>query len=424
MPKGSLGAFLGAGIWSPGILIVITLALYMLPVGTFGPNTVFQGVASATNQWPVLYAVLIVGFGLFVFSLLGHDRGLPSQANAQNYMDLHTRLERLKKLPLSTDKKHEAAVNEINAHIAGVEALLKEENSSAGDTRWISAAGYIEAYRRLMRAEEGYIEASPDDQHAIRVALHDWLRLKGSGMKDEDTLLKKLGSALWVISKANAIDLGVKDPRLSSANDGQDGKVQPLTDDQARADLREIDYAINEFRSDRWSGIIRARNKLAVTTVVFGLVGYALLAFAIAVLPAPQPGQSSPVIVGLVFYLVGAVSGLFGQLRLDVQADTAIDDYGLSIVRIAQTPLSSGLAAVLGVLVVKLAADTNVKLEDLFDLTKNPNELLIAAALGLSPQVVIGRLTEQADKYKSDLKKSTAGDGTGEDSKDTGKGAA
>ncbi len=36
---------------------------------------------------------------------------------------------------------------------------------------------------------------------------------------------------------------------------------------------------------------------------------------------------------------------------------------------------------------------------------------MIAGALGVSPQVLIGRLTQQADKYKEDLKKSGAADG-------------
>jgi hypothetical protein len=417
MFRGFGGALLGALVWSPGILIVVTLALYLFPVDAFGVNSPLRGLAVAFHQGPAIYALLIVAITLVVFALVVHESGTPEQANAQNYMDLSTRIERLSKLaeafgtgPIS-DPTIAAAVTEIRAHLAGLQTLLRSGQTSATDTRWIAATGYIEAYRRLMRAEEAYIEASPDTNYAVRVGLHDWLRLKGSGLKDESILIKKLINALRVLSPANADALGTPENQTQSQPQGTQTPLKPLTPDAARADLREIDYAINEFRNDRYSGIVRARNKLGLTTVVFGLVAYALLSFAIAVLPAPESGQSHPILVGLALYLVGALSGLFGQLRIDVQADTAIDDYGLSVVRIAQTPLSSGLAAVLGVVIVKLAADTNVKLTDVFDLGLNPNGLLVAAALGLSPQVVIGRLTQQADKYKADLKKSAAGDG-------------
>ena len=416
MFRGFGGALLGALVWSPGILIVVTLALYLFPVGAFGPDSPLRALAVAFHQGPAIYALLIVAIALVVFALVAHTSGTPEHANAQNYMDLSTRMERLSKLAEAfptgaiSDPTIAAAVTEIRAHLSGLQILLRSGQTSATDTRWIAATGYIEAYRRLMRAEEAYIEASPDTNYAVRVGLHDWLRLKGSGLKDEDTLIKKLLNALRVLSPANAEALGVSESQTKGDQTTQ-GPLKPLTPDAARADLREIDFAINEFRNDRYSGIVRARNKLGLTTVVFGLVAFALLSFAIAVLPAPESGQSNPILVGLALYLVGALTGLFGQLRIDVQADTAIDDYGLSIVRIAQTPLSSGLAAVLGVVIVKLAADTNVKLTEVFDLGSNPNGLLVAAALGLSPQVVIGRLTQQADKYKADLKKSAAGDG-------------
>ena len=417
MFRGFGGALLGALVWSPGMLIVATLALYLFPVDAFGVNSPLRGFAVAFHQGPAIYALLIVAIALVLFALLAHESGTPEQANAQNYMDLNTRIERLSKLaeafgpgPIS-DPTIAAAVTEIRAHLTSLQFLLLSGQTSATDTRWIAATGYIEAYRRLMRAEEAYIEASPDTNYAVRVGLHDWLRLKGSGLKDEDTLIKKLLNALRVLSPANAEALGASDSQTKAESQATQRQFEPLTRDGARADLREIDFAINEFRNDRYGGIVRARNKLALTTVVFGLVAYALLSFAIAVLPAPETGRSHPILVGLALYLVGALTGLFGQLRIDVQADTAIDDYGLSIVRIAQTPLSSGLAAVLGVVIVKLAADTAVDLNEVFDLGRNPNGLLVAAALGLSPQVVIGRLTQQADKYKADLQKSAAGDG-------------
>ena len=48
----------------------------------------------------------------------------------------------------------------------------------------------------------------------------------------------------------------------------------------------------------------------------------------------------------IIFYFVGAIVGLFSRLYTESQSDSAIDDYGLTIARIAVIPIISGLAAV------------------------------------------------------------------------------
>jgi hypothetical protein len=418
MFKGAFGALLGAAIWSPGLLSVLTLGLYLMPADSLEKDAPIRGVAVALHSWPILYAILILAILLLLYMLVAHDRGTPSGANPAKFAEIETQLKRLE--ALKGPDMVGPAVAEVAVHLQSLRDLL-QRGLSFGDTRWASATGYVEAYALVMRAGEAYIEATKDGMYAVRVGLHDWLRLNGSGIHDEEALTEKLLQALRALSPANALKLeqlteknkkGAHTHPNDAAGEGARAKIaEEISPDHAKADLREIDYAINEFRSDRWSGIIRARNKLAVTTVVFGFVVYAILCFAIAVLPNDRPGLANPFYVGLAFYLIGAVAGLFAQARHDAEADTATDDYGLSTVRVALTPLASGLAGLLGVLVLKLAADGNAKLNDIFDLSKNASELLIAGALGLSPQVLVGRLTQQADKYKEELKKSDAADG-------------
>jgi hypothetical protein len=66
--------------------------------------------------------------------------------------------------------------------------------------------------------------------------------------------------------------------------------------------------------------------------------------------------------------MVGAVAGLFGRIYRESQISTAFDDYGLSLTRLAATPLLSGLAGVGGVLLFStlltepLASTTNTTL--------------------------------------------------------------
>src|SRR5438128_9762590 len=123
----------------------------------------------------------------------------------------------------------------------------------------------------------------------------------------------------------------------------------PGTSPIARAVLRQVHQAIDAYRDDRRDGIVRARNRLVVTALVFGFALFALLALAIE-------GNIDPAVLvaAVVYFLVGAVVGLFGQLRNDASSDTAVEDYGLAIVRIAQTPLSSGFAAIAGVVLLSL----------------------------------------------------------------------
>jgi hypothetical protein len=181
--------------------------------------------------------------------------------------------------------------------------------------------------------------------------------------------------------------------------------------------LREVRRAINDFRDGRYEGFIQARNRLLLTGMATSGFTYLLLGLAV-VIHVPTAVIASAV----TFYLVGALVGLFNRLSADTEADSATEDYGLSAVRLLYTPLFCGLAAVGGIFIVAMLpylspgsgppAGGSVNFRKVFDVTQNPSGLLVAAVFGLTPNLLITRLKQQTDRYKSDLKRteSTSGD--------------
>ena len=153
----------------------------------------------------------------------------------------------------------------------------------------------------------------------------------------------------------------------------------------------------------------------------------------------------SAILAAAAFYLIGATVGLFRQLQLASSATTTQEDYGLESMRLIQTPLFSGLAAVGGVVLLSIvpaltppvttsspskpaasspggttttttaaqpaATSTNTipSLDSIFDLTSNEKGLVIAAIFGLTPTLLVARLRAQSEGLKSGLKSSELG---------------
>jgi hypothetical protein len=119
-----------------------------------------------------------------------------------------------------------------------------------------------------------------------------------------------------------------------------------------------------------------------------------------------------------VFFLVGALVGLFNRLRIEASSNRAIDDFGLFEARLLHTPLISGLAGVGGVFLVAiapLASGVGVaggspipEMDKVFDVAHNQIGLLVAALFGLTPSSIIGSLQRQTDQVKHDLASSSA----------------
>jgi hypothetical protein len=178
--------------------------------------------------------------------------------------------------------------------------------------------------------------------------------------------------------------------------------------------LRYIRRSINEFRDEQRMSLVRARNRLLKTVVLTECICFALAALAVV-----ADVQAPHLTAAVAFFLVGAVVGLFNQMHMDASSETATEDYGLTTVRLLHTPLFSGLAALGGVLLIPLLMSlgngttgaplsASVNLEQVFSLKTTPFNFVLAAVFGLTPTVLISRLQEEAEKYKSDLRSSAA----------------
>jgi H+/Cl- antiporter ClcA len=130
--------------------------------------------------------------------------------------------------------------------------------------------------------------------------------------------------------------------------------------------------------------------------------------------PLNNSAPNASLIAATAFYLVGAITGLFGRFYREALAKSTVDDFGFSTVRFIATPLLSGLAGVGGVLLtVTLTALAGSGLnslnnpQDLGQIFKVvPQFLLLAAIFGLTPNLLITGLQNAAKKYESDIQSS------------------
>jgi hypothetical protein len=271
-------------------------------------------------------------------------------------------------------------------------ALAAHERSTQGGVDWASGYAYVNVWMALHRAEEALLLVADHDELAA-VVLHDRLRTSGSRLTH---LVEKVRRA-----------------RRESLIPAPDRATKMDSERAYAIDVTAVRQAINEFRDSRWDGLARARNRLNYTSLITAWTAYLVMVVAVA-LDAPREAIGA----GGVFFLVGALIGLFAQLRADAQTDEAVEDFGLAAARLRQTVIASGLAAVGGVLITAMVADATALqrgeappgLSDVFTVSANPAQLLVAAVFGLSPQLLIERLTASADRYRRDLTQTSTGD--------------
>ena len=221
-----------------------------------------------------------------------------------------------------------------------------------------------------------------------------------------------------------------------------------LAEMRGRAVLRAVRRIVNDYRDDLWGRLVRERQQLVMATAVASAFAYLLLAMGLVL------GVDRSVIVnGWALYVTGAVVGLFKHLY-DAHNDVSgTEDYGLNRMRLYGTPLLSGMAAVLGVILVAYlssaevqlaAAQNNVPLPSAgasvaaaqasptpgsasvattptvaqpevlaaqaLDIQKSPLSVLLAFLFGFSPSLVINRFN-QAGGVKDQIQASNASSG-------------
>ncbi len=274
---------------------------------------------------------------------------------------------------------------------------------------WLLATGYINMWKLLHHAEEALIEIEPIET-VLNKAVHDELCIQDSNMSNSEELLDKLRIAVKKLSPSATVYL-TKQPRDQEARSvphDKDNKSYNDPEMEARIALREVRRTLNEYRDNLWEGLVRSRNRLMMIVIITGFLAYILLC-----LPIVSNIDPSYVVAATIFFLVGAIVGLFNRLYLETKVDNAVNDFGLSMARVIATPVISGLSAVGSVLVITMltgAIQTSLKFPDDFTsiYSINPWHILLAAVFGLAPDLLIGMLQQKAESYKTDIKSSKA----------------
>ena len=460
--KTGLAAYKGA-LALTGAIIPIVASLTMAGIFLAHPGISLFALDPTLKWFPLISSTIITGAIWLLSALCVSFFSTAKAANPRSYGLLISRLEQLKiNLGIEDEDSEVAALEQkfedIRATVKKVRALkhnnaedtctsrnmeaLSEAYTCYIDIRkmlhqspagmlWISGTGYVNAWSLLHHAEEALIEFQSIEE-VIRGAIHDKLAIQGSMISRTDELLDKLLQAVVTLQpeaeiyfKEHQPDKGIADlniladalkhkllQELIEMNDLKD--VQNINDPSkskalARVALREVRSTLNDFRDKCWESILRARNRLLGSIAVTSIMTHVLLAMAIL-----TSDTTDAIAAAAAFYLVGAVTGLFGRFYREAMADTAVDDFGFSTARLVATPLLSGLAGIGGVmLTVMLTAlgDTlsntgNITMNNIFHM--DPRLFFVAAIFGLTPNLLIKGLQEEASKYATDIQSSKA----------------
>ncbi len=373
----------------PFLAALITIIIYLSPSPL--PAEAFFNWLGPSNR-VILLGLIIT---LVLWFLLGipcsyfatAKRGRPSDYESLDMavQDLKNRLEVVKeenKVTQDNDLEHkqarEIARLDVETNVRCIEKSLKHDGS-----HWLST-GYLSLWARINEADEAIVDILPYES-VIESAKYEELRLKNSQITDNPD------SAELSESLKAAIDILSLDPNCPKSLSKQN---------EARANIRKVKAALHRFTSERWDGLIRARNQLVATAFLTAFITYVLVLIAIL---ANVPSRNT--LNAMVFYFLGAIVGLFGRLLDERNADTAVEDYGLSMTRILIIPLISGLAALVGVLFVTTSPATDLIYQ------MSIQNLVFAALLGLAPNILVGMLQSQSEAIKGQIKSTSATDG-------------
>ena len=388
------GAFLLLLPIVPVIATVISIATYI------GLN--LKAPVSLTDiGWVDTLIPLLVGTGSTlilwaILALLCHRYTAVHRANEKSYYALLNHLSSLNYYldTLPTDK-----TKEVLQYRDAIYLTLKQPTIS-----WIVGNGYIELWDFMYRAEEALITIAPQEK-VIADAVYDEMRLNDSKIVSSEEWVNKLRSAVHVLDP-DAVSylkpaLGTQSPIAAAGTQQQAPVINQVRNAEtqqqieARAVLRVVRKTINDFNTKCWDALISARNQLYSTMILVGLTVFVLMALAIILHVNLLHLEAAT------FYaFIGGLAGLIGRLSIESQSNKMVDDYRLSLARLLATPLLSGLAAVLGVMIIAKSTDLNAIYN--FNISLVPS-LIIAATFGLTPNLLINQLQKRSDEYKGNL---------------------
>jgi len=370
-----------AAPWIPMAAAVGTLtSIYVLP----------DSETDVTRRLAVVIGLALAALAGVVVALVLGPRSSPRRANSRSFALVRQRILSLRaQFEYLTVSDHARAdFQKAKDLVALMEKQLGMEGADQVvdpvSPMWATGAGYQDMWNAIHGAEEALLVfASKEELKAI--VDEEKLRVKDSEL---------------------ATSLDAELDRIMTQLYAPDTGADVLA--EVRARLRQMRRAINEWRDERWDGLVRARLRLVRSAVATAWTAFGLLVLALA-LGAPRDSIGACA----VFFFVGALVGLVAQVRSDARHEEAIEDYGLASARLYQTVLASGLAAVGGVLLTPLLAEVAgaasqpdpATLTNKFNVALNPGQLVPAAVFGLSPQILFDRLRSSADQYKSQLAK-------------------
>ncbi len=322
----------------------------------------------------------------------------PRYANSGVYRELAARHKELASVAQTLDPKDDPeAWAVLQASLENVRDSLDEDGCGGDGASWAGGAAYVVVFTFVHRAEQALTKLLPNPD-VVRQALFERASLMGSSIANAQEQISRLERAIRALGGADYL----LEPRAS----------RPPADKRlARGIVQDAQATIDDFRDTRRRGLVRSRNRLFATVVFTGLVAYTGLGLALL-----AGAETTQIIAGSTFYLIGASVGLFRQLRQAATADTVTEeDFGLSMVRLVHVPLASGLAAIGGVVVTAYLTALNSaqdvpELSTVFDIGASPLGLISAAVFGFTPSLLASTLQSRAEKWKEELKSSTPGE--------------
>ncbi len=444
-PEGFLAALWVFVPLVPALAAIVSVAIYLL-----SPNDPSQPSALGERTVAVYVGVAATLFAWGLSAFPGAEMACRDRAQLRVFNDLRQRFFVLRARVDSECSKPEhgstKAVLEAQSLIAAVERELIAAENEGPALRWVLATGYTGIARQLHRVEEALF-AVEDASEIVGDALHDDLSLEDSGLRNRFTLRRIIRDVLPSIAPGAAESLlrpvpalppasaviSRSNPPAAAAGDHQTD-TRGASPAEAREALREVQFAINDYRDDIVDSFVRGRNRVIWTYLVVAISTYVLVALGLLV------GIPKTALVSVaVLYLVGSIVGLFSRLRIESSRASTNEDYGLYLARLITGPMLSGLAGVAGVYLIAqapaflgpltasapaaataspsaspspadLAAISQVPqpkaLADIYDLTVNQLALLVAAVFGLAPGLLTSRLQQQVDRLERDLQRS------------------
>ena len=388
-------AWVGTAWMGPvgGVVTVVVVRAFNGDAAKLTIEGVGLGYAAiATIAAVVVWLVLWFVSGLFYAPFTS-----PAKANTRNYGELRNKLATLDARrralcdPSPSGTPHIATSESACMEAKGYLDWVRGQSHGPGDLRWVNGAGYIDLWQRLHRAEEALLMATPEEQ-LLDEELYDELRLKDSAIPNRDDLMGILRAVKRYLCRAQP------DP-ADLCIDSQE---------KAASALANVRFSINDFRDSSWNGLLQLRNQTMTTLL---LTNITLFAFADGAVIGGASGAA--MLSATVFLLVGSAVGFFNRLNSQFQAQAAVEDYGLTSARILAIPAYSGLAAVAGVVITSVAGvatgATPPKLSTLFVLPPSTGLLVVAAAFGAAPDLVLSRLGDASEKFKNGIASTEAG---------------